>query len=104
MPDAARRPRASPGSRSSASSIPGLAIAGATGTLAKRFQGTPAEIRLAAKTGWINGAAAMVGRIDGGSPAPTRRFALVFNGQFGWAHAQAVQDRVVAALAGDLPL
>jgi D-alanyl-D-alanine carboxypeptidase/D-alanyl-D-alanine-endopeptidase (penicillin-binding protein 4) len=79
----------------------GLAIAGATGTLAKRYKGSPAEIRLAAKTGWINGVAAMVGRIAG---APTRRFALVFNGQFGWPHAQAVQDRVVAALTGNLPL
>jgi serine-type D-Ala-D-Ala carboxypeptidase/endopeptidase (penicillin-binding protein 4) len=79
----------------------GLAIAGATGTLAKRFKGTPAEIRLAAKTGWINGAAAMVGRISG---APMRRFALVFNGQFGWPHAKAVQDRVIAALTSGLPL
>ena len=78
----------------------GLAIAGATGTLAKRFKGTPAEIRLAAKTGWINGCAAMVGRIVG---APMRRFALVFNGQFGWPYAHAVQDRVVAALTSGLP-
>jgi len=79
----------------------GLAIAGATGTLAKRYKGSPAEIRLAAKTGWINGAAAMVGRI---ALEPTRRFALVFNGQFGWPHARAVQDRVVAALTSNLPL
>jgi D-alanyl-D-alanine carboxypeptidase/D-alanyl-D-alanine-endopeptidase (penicillin-binding protein 4) len=79
----------------------GLAIAGRTGTLAKRFIGSPAEFRLAAKTGWINGAAAMVGRI---ALSPTRRFALIFNGQFGWPHAQAVQDRVVAALTGNLPL
>jgi D-alanyl-D-alanine carboxypeptidase/D-alanyl-D-alanine-endopeptidase (penicillin-binding protein 4) len=79
----------------------GLAIAGATGTLAKRYKGSAAEIRLAAKTGWINGAAAMVGRIAG---APIRRFALVFNGQFGWPHAQGVQDRVVAALTSGLPL
>ena len=79
----------------------GLAIAGATGTLSKRYKGSPAEIRLAAKTGWINGCAAMVGRIAG---APLRRFALVFNGQFGWSHAAAVQDRVVAALTSGLPL
>lgn len=79
----------------------GLAIAGATGTLSKRYRGSPAEIRLAAKTGWINGCAAMVGRIAG---APVRRFALVFNGQFGWSHAAAVQDRVVAALTSGLPL
>ena len=79
----------------------GLAIAGATGTLAKRYKGSPAEIRLAAKTGWINGAAAMVGRIAG---SPMRRFALVFNGQFGWPHAQALQDRVIAALTSGLPI
>jgi D-alanyl-D-alanine carboxypeptidase/D-alanyl-D-alanine-endopeptidase (penicillin-binding protein 4) len=79
----------------------GLAIAGRTGTLAKRYVGSPAEIRLAAKTGWINGCAAMVGRI---ARDPTRRFALIFNGQFGWSHAQAVQDRVVAALTSNLPL
>ena len=79
----------------------GLAIAGRTGTLAKRYIGTPAEFLLAAKTGWINGCAAMVGRI---ARNPTRRFALIFNGQFGWPHAQAVEDRVVAALASNLPV
>jgi D-alanyl-D-alanine carboxypeptidase/D-alanyl-D-alanine-endopeptidase (penicillin-binding protein 4) len=79
----------------------GLAIAGRTGTLAKRYIGSPAEIRLAAKTGWINGCAAMVGRI---ASQPTRRFALIFNGSFGWPTAQSVEDRVVAALTGNLPL
>jgi D-alanyl-D-alanine carboxypeptidase/D-alanyl-D-alanine-endopeptidase (penicillin-binding protein 4) len=79
----------------------GLAVAGANGTLAKRYKGTPAETRLAAKTGWINGCAAMVGRI---AITPTRRFALIFNGQFGWPHAQSVEDRVVAALTSGLPL
>ena len=77
----------------------GLAIAGHTGTLARRYVGSPAEIRLAAKTGWINGAAAMVGRIAG---QPTRRFALLFNGSFGWPTAQATQDRVVGVLTSNL--
>ena len=77
----------------------GLAIAGHTGTLARRYIGTPAEVRLAAKTGWINGAAAMVGRIAG---QPIRRFALVINGNFGWPTAQAIEDRVVALLTGSL--
>jgi D-alanyl-D-alanine carboxypeptidase/D-alanyl-D-alanine-endopeptidase (penicillin-binding protein 4) len=77
----------------------GLAIAGRTGTLARRFVGTPAEIRLAAKTGWINGAAAMVGRI---ATTPTRRFALIVNGGFGWPFAQQVEDRIVALLTGGL--
>lgn len=77
----------------------GLAIAGRTGTLSKRYIGSPAEIRLAAKTGWINGAGAMVGRIAG---QPTRRFALMVNGPFGWPAAQQVQDRVIAALTSGL--
>lgn len=79
----------------------GLAIAGRTGTLSKRYVGSPAEVVLAAKTGWINGVAAMVGRI---ARHPTRRFALIFNGSFGWPYAQQVQDRVVAALTSNLPI
>lgn len=75
----------------------GLAVAGRSGTLVNRFLGTPIEGRLAAKTGWISGAAALVGRLDG---APARRFALVVNGNFNWATARALQERVVAVLAG----
>jgi D-alanyl-D-alanine carboxypeptidase/D-alanyl-D-alanine-endopeptidase (penicillin-binding protein 4) len=74
----------------------GLAVAGRSGTLLKRFLGTAAEGRLAAKTGWLSGAAALVGRLDG---APARRFALVVNGSFNWATASALQDRVVEVLA-----
>jgi D-alanyl-D-alanine carboxypeptidase/D-alanyl-D-alanine-endopeptidase (penicillin-binding protein 4) len=74
----------------------GLAVAGRTGTLAKRFLGTPAEGRLAAKTGWISGAAALVGRLDG---VPARRFALLVNGNLNWATASALQHRVVTVLA-----
>jgi D-alanyl-D-alanine carboxypeptidase/D-alanyl-D-alanine-endopeptidase (penicillin-binding protein 4) len=77
----------------------GLAIAGHTGTLSRRYVGSPAEFRLAAKTGWINGAAAMVGRI---ATQPVRRFALLFNGSFGWPTAQATQDRIVSLLTSNL--
>jgi D-alanyl-D-alanine carboxypeptidase/D-alanyl-D-alanine-endopeptidase (penicillin-binding protein 4) len=77
----------------------GLAIAGRSGTLSKRYIGSAAEVRLAAKTGWINGAGAMVGRLAG---QPTRRFALMVNGPFGWPTAQKVQDRVIAALTSGL--
>ena len=77
----------------------GLAIAGHTGTLARRFVGSPADGRLAAKTGWINGAAAMVGRIAG---QPVRRFALLVNGNFGWPAAQSIEDRIVALLTSGL--
>jgi PBP4 family serine-type D-alanyl-D-alanine carboxypeptidase len=77
----------------------GLAIAGHTGTLSRRYVGTAAQTRLAAKTGWINGAAAMVGRIAG---QPVRRFALLFNGSFGWPTAAATQDKVINALTSNL--
>jgi D-alanyl-D-alanine carboxypeptidase/D-alanyl-D-alanine-endopeptidase (penicillin-binding protein 4) len=77
----------------------GLAIAGRTGTLSRRYVGSPAEFRLAAKTGWINGAAAMVGRL---ASQPVRRFALLFNGSFGWPTAQATQDRIVSLLTSNL--
>jgi D-alanyl-D-alanine carboxypeptidase/D-alanyl-D-alanine-endopeptidase (penicillin-binding protein 4) len=72
----------------------GLAVAGQSGTLVRRFVGSPLAGRLAAKTGWINGVAAMVGRIDG----PRLRFALIINGNFSWPAAQAVEDRVVGIL------
>ena len=82
----------------------GLAVAGHSGTLAKRYAGSPADTRLAAKTGWINGCAAMVGRLAPTESQPTRRFALIFNGSFGWPTAQAIEDRVVGILAGNLAL
>jgi D-alanyl-D-alanine carboxypeptidase/D-alanyl-D-alanine-endopeptidase (penicillin-binding protein 4) len=75
----------------------GLAVAGRSGTLVNRFIGSPVEGRLAAKTGWVLGVAAMVGRLDG---HPTRRFALVVNGSFNWPVARALEDRVVEVLAG----
>jgi D-alanyl-D-alanine carboxypeptidase/D-alanyl-D-alanine-endopeptidase (penicillin-binding protein 4) len=77
----------------------GLAVAGRSGTLLKRFLGTAAEGRLAAKTGWLSGAAALVGRLDGAPGAPARRFALVVNGNFNWPTASALEDRVVEVLA-----
>jgi D-alanyl-D-alanine carboxypeptidase/D-alanyl-D-alanine-endopeptidase (penicillin-binding protein 4) len=74
----------------------GLAVAGRSGTLVTRFVGSPVEGRLAAKTGWISGVAAMVGRLEG---HPTRRFALIVNGSFAWPAARALEDRVVEVLA-----
>jgi D-alanyl-D-alanine carboxypeptidase/D-alanyl-D-alanine-endopeptidase (penicillin-binding protein 4) len=76
----------------------GLAVAGRSGTLVKRFVGSPVEGRLAAKTGWVLGVAAMVGRLEM-EGHPTRRFALVVNGSFNWPTARSLEDRVVDVLA-----
>jgi D-alanyl-D-alanine carboxypeptidase/D-alanyl-D-alanine-endopeptidase (penicillin-binding protein 4) len=74
----------------------GLPVAGVSGTLAHRYRGTPAAGHLAAKTGWIRGAAGLVGRLNASSHPV--RFAFVVNGVPDWPTAKAVEDRVVAAL------
>ncbi len=74
----------------------GLAVPGQSGTLASRFLGTPEQTHLAAKTGSINGVAAMVGVLDLAQPL---RFAVVADGSFSYAGGTAVEDKVVAALA-----
>jgi D-alanyl-D-alanine carboxypeptidase/D-alanyl-D-alanine-endopeptidase (penicillin-binding protein 4) len=74
----------------------GLAIAGRTGTLVHRFVGTPLAGQLAAKTGSIDCAVSMVGRLDLKAPL---RFALVVNGPCDYNAAIAYEDRVANALA-----
>ena len=74
----------------------GLAVPGQSGTLARRFLGTPEQASLAAKTGSINGVAAMVGTLDVARPL---HFALVVDGSFSYAGGTAVEDKVVSALA-----
>jgi D-alanyl-D-alanine carboxypeptidase/D-alanyl-D-alanine-endopeptidase (penicillin-binding protein 4) len=73
----------------------GLAVAGVSGTLVKRYVGTPAQGKLAAKTGWINGAAALVGNLHTGAPL---QFAFIANGPFGWPAAKAREDQLVTGL------
>src|SRR5579884_1799945 len=73
----------------------GLAVAGRSGTLVDRWRRTDLAGRLTAKTGWITGAAAMVGRLPGPEPL---RFALIVNGVNRYGDAQRVEDAVVAAL------
>jgi serine-type D-Ala-D-Ala carboxypeptidase/endopeptidase (penicillin-binding protein 4) len=74
----------------------GLAIAGETGTLADRFEGHPAEGKLRAKTGFLDGVVGLSGWmgddlvfsfIANGLPVPTE------------APAEAAQERLGAALA-----
>ena len=74
----------------------GLAVAGRSGTLVHRFGGTPLAGHLAAKTGSIDCAVSMVGRLDLKAPL---RFALIVNGPCNYDAAIAYEDRVANALA-----
>jgi len=74
----------------------GLAVAGRSGTLVHRFGGTPLAGHLAAKTGSIDCAVSMVGRLDLKAPL---RFALIVNGPCDYNAAIAYEDRVANALA-----
>jgi D-alanyl-D-alanine carboxypeptidase/D-alanyl-D-alanine-endopeptidase (penicillin-binding protein 4) len=71
----------------------GLAIAGATGTLATRFLGTSLVDRLRAKTGHISGVVGLAGRI-----VPSAQFAFLANGDFSTEGGDALQDAVAGAV------
>jgi D-alanyl-D-alanine carboxypeptidase/D-alanyl-D-alanine-endopeptidase (penicillin-binding protein 4) len=74
----------------------GLAVAGETGTLIHRYNGTPIQGRLEAKTGSLDNVMGMVGHEEVGHPL---RFAFITNGNFSWPQGEAVEDRVAFALA-----
>ncbi|MCU1448739.1 MAG: D-alanyl-D-alanine carboxypeptidase serine-type, family, partial [Acidimicrobiales bacterium] len=74
----------------------GLPVAGRTGTLAARFGATPVAGHLAAKTGWATCAAGMVGRLDLKRPL---HFAFLVNGPCQWNAVEALENRMVNALA-----
>ena len=74
-----------------------LAVAGRTGTLARRMRGTPAAGACRAKTGTIDGISTLAGYClrTGGIPVA---FAVMMSG-VRLDHARAAQDRLVAELA-----
>lgn len=76
----------------------GLAIAGRTGTLSKRFQNTPAAGRLHAKTGALEGVVSLSGWIR---PArgSTLEFTFIANGIPGELKGRQLQERIGIALA-----
>jgi D-alanyl-D-alanine carboxypeptidase/D-alanyl-D-alanine-endopeptidase (penicillin-binding protein 4) len=74
----------------------GLAVAARSGTLVHRFGGTPLAGTLSAKTGWIDCAAGMIGRLNLARPV---RFALLVNGPCNYDAAEAIENRVALALA-----
>jgi D-alanyl-D-alanine carboxypeptidase/D-alanyl-D-alanine-endopeptidase (penicillin-binding protein 4) len=74
----------------------GLAVAGQTGTLARRFLGDPLAGMLRAKTGHIDGVAGLVGVVD---DAEHLRFAFLVNGQVSQAQGEALQATVARVVA-----
>lgn len=73
----------------------GLPVAGRSGTLYRQWAGTPLAGRVVAKTGWIDGVAAIVGTVTGPHPV---QFALAMNGPFNYAQAEARQAQALNAL------
>ncbi|MGH9286389.1 MAG: D-alanyl-D-alanine carboxypeptidase, partial [Acidimicrobiales bacterium] len=78
--------------------VGGLAVAAETGTLARRFTGTPAANRLRAKTGSLSGVVGLAGRI--GTATGHLDFALLANDLPRDAAGFGLQDRVATLLAG----
>ncbi len=73
----------------------GLAVAGETGTLYRRFEGTDLEGVLRAKTGTLAGVVGLVGLLD---ETPEVRFSLISNGDFGVAEGAQIQNRLSFAV------
>jgi D-alanyl-D-alanine carboxypeptidase/D-alanyl-D-alanine-endopeptidase (penicillin-binding protein 4) len=75
---------------------PTLAVAGRSGTLARRLVDTSLEGKLAAKTGSLKGVTGLAGFLDGRRQLS---FALLASGGFSEAEGRLLQDRLVALLA-----
>lgn len=74
----------------------GLPVAGESGTLAKRFVGTPLQGKLRAKTGSLNGATGLVGFLEVSRPLA---FAFVANGGFSETTGIALRERIATMLS-----
>lgn len=74
-----------------------LAVAGRTGTIAKRMRRTPAQDSCRAKTGTLIGVSALAGLCTSASGHQIA-FAMLMN-RIGTTRAHGVQDRIAAALA-----
>ena len=75
-----------------------LAVAGRTGTLAFRMQGSAAEGRCSGKTGTLNGVSALSGFCRAGAGDSTV-FSLLFGGRVSIDAAHVAQDRAAALIA-----
>lgn len=79
-----------------------LPVAGRDGTMARRFVNGPVAGRLRAKTGSLDGVAALAGYADNRGGAALS-FAYIINGLPPGATGRALQDAVAAALVGTVP-
>ena len=79
-----------------------LPVSARDGTLARRFVNTPAAGRLRAKTGSLDGVAALAGYADNAAGA-TLTFSYIINGLPRGASGRALQDAVAAALVATVP-
>ncbi|RPI21443.1 MAG: D-alanyl-D-alanine carboxypeptidase/D-alanyl-D-alanine-endopeptidase, partial [Actinobacteria bacterium] len=77
----------------------GLAVAGETGTLIRRFQGTPVQGVLRAKSGSINGVLTLAGMVDL-ADGSTVSFAVLQNGPGVDRRGHAVWENLLAAILG----
>ncbi|HVL26571.1 MAG TPA: D-alanyl-D-alanine carboxypeptidase/D-alanyl-D-alanine-endopeptidase, partial [Acidimicrobiales bacterium] len=75
----------------------GLPVAGTSGTLVRRFLGTPAVGRVRAKTGSLNGVAALAGFATG-ADGRSFGFAMLANDLPSESAGMALQDRLATAL------
>ena len=76
----------------------GMSVAGQSGTLLRRFTNTPAAGRVRAKTGSLEGVAGLAGWVAGGDGRPLE-FSLIANGLPSESTGNALEDRIVTALA-----
>lgn len=79
-----------------------LPVSGRDGTLARRFVNSPAAERLRAKTGSLDGVAALAGYADDTAGA-TLSFSYIINGLPQGASGRELQDAVAAALVATAP-
>lgn len=77
----------------------GFPVAARDGTLAKRFQGSPAAGRLRAKTGALEGVVALSGYVDAPAGGDPLGFSLLVNDLPRDALGRALQEQVGAILA-----
>ena len=73
-----------------------LAVAGESGTLAGRFQGTPLQGKLRAKTGNLAGVTALGGLVETYRPIP---FSFVADGAFTEPQGAQLQSQIATAIA-----